>query len=38
MSTLTSRNSWKALAAHHAEIGQTHLRDLFAQDPTRGER
>lgn len=35
---LTSRASWKALAAHHAEIGQTHLRDLFAQDPTRGER
>lgn len=25
-------------AAHHREIGALHLRDLFAQDPQRGER
>ncbi len=30
--------AWKALAAHHAEIGQRHLRELFAADPARGER
>jgi glucose-6-phosphate isomerase len=28
--------AWKALAEHHAEIGDTHLRDLFADDPKRG--
>ena len=35
---LTDRASWKALVAHHAEIGATHLRDLFAKDAHRGER
>jgi glucose-6-phosphate isomerase len=30
--------SWKALETHHAEIGGRHLRDLFAEDPERGER
>jgi glucose-6-phosphate isomerase len=35
---LTDRASWKALVEHHAETGTTHLRDLFAQDATRGER
>jgi glucose-6-phosphate isomerase len=35
---LTDRASWKALVAHHAEIGETHLRDLFAKDAHRGER
>jgi glucose-6-phosphate isomerase len=29
---------WWALAAHHAEIAEVHLRDLFATDPSRGER
>ena len=29
---------WWALAAHQAEIADVHLRDLFAADPTRGER
>jgi glucose-6-phosphate isomerase len=34
---LTKRRAWKALAAHYK--GQrTHLRDLFAGDPARGER
>ena len=34
---LRSRPAWAALEAHHARIGDTHLRDLFAQDATRGE-
>jgi glucose-6-phosphate isomerase len=36
--TLVSRPAWRALAEHHAKIGATHLRDLFASDPARGER
>jgi glucose-6-phosphate isomerase len=35
---LVSRPAWRALAEHHAKIGAAHLRDLFAADPTRGER
>jgi glucose-6-phosphate isomerase len=35
---LRDRQAWQALERHHAEIGQTHLRDLFAADPGRGER
>ena len=35
---LRERPSWKALEQHHAEIGGRHLRDLFAEDPGRGER
>jgi glucose-6-phosphate isomerase len=30
--------SWQALERHFAEVGQRHLRDLFAADPERGER
>src|SRR5207245_11399571 len=30
--------AWKALTAHHDRIGHLHLRKLFADDPTRGER
>ena len=32
------RNSaeWQALAEHHRELRDAHLRDLFAEDPTRG--
>src|SRR5882762_5087960 len=30
--------AWKALTAHHETIGHLHLRRLFADDPTRGER
>jgi glucose-6-phosphate isomerase len=36
--SLKQRPAWKALEAHHAEIGDAHLRDLFAADPDRGER
>jgi glucose-6-phosphate isomerase len=35
---LTERPAWKALAAHHQEVRDLHLRDLFASDPLRGER
>ena len=35
---LTSRPAWKALAAHHADIRNMTLRQLFADDPRRGER
>ena len=35
---LRRREAWSRLAAHHAAIGSRHLRDLFADDPGRGER
>jgi glucose-6-phosphate isomerase len=35
---LTARPAWKALEAHHEKIGGLHLRTLFADDATRGER
>jgi glucose-6-phosphate isomerase len=35
---LTRTPAWRALAAHHAEIGDRHLRELFAENPGRGER
>jgi glucose-6-phosphate isomerase len=35
---LRERKAWQALERHHAEIGNRHLRDLFAADPGRGER
>jgi glucose-6-phosphate isomerase len=28
---------WQALSEHHREVGDVHLRDLFSQDPSRGE-
>ncbi|WP_153558586.1 glucose-6-phosphate isomerase [Roseimaritima sediminicola] len=34
---LTSSPQWKALAEHFAEIRNVHLRELFAEDPQRGE-
>lgn len=36
--SLVKSAQWQALAAHHAEIGATHLRELFRNDPMRGER
>ena len=30
--------AWKALATHHREIASVHLRELFAWEPSRGER
>ena len=35
---LTERRAWKALTAHHKKVKELHLRDLFAEDPKRGER
>jgi glucose-6-phosphate isomerase len=35
---LTKRDAWQALEDHSAKIRARHLRDLFAQDPKRGER
>ena len=35
---LTSRAAWKALEAHYSQIRRLHLRTLFADDATRGER
>jgi glucose-6-phosphate isomerase len=37
-SPLRERPAFAALARHHAEVGGRHLRELFAEDPTRGER
>src|SRR6266498_3161158 len=34
----TQLPSWQALTSHHAAIQRLHLRDLFAQEPNRGER
>jgi glucose-6-phosphate isomerase len=38
MSSLKARPVYPALGRHHQEIGGRHLRDLFAEDPDRGER
>ncbi len=35
--SISETQEWAALHAHHADISQRHLRDLFADDPTRGE-
>jgi glucose-6-phosphate isomerase len=35
---LRERKAWQSLERHYAEISGIHLRDLFAADPTRGER
>jgi glucose-6-phosphate isomerase len=35
---LTTRPAWKHLEAHHQETRDVHLRQLFADDPKRGER
>src|SRR6516162_1058997 len=36
--SLTARPAWKALEAHHRKVRELHLRNLFADDPKRGER
>ncbi|HLL78575.1 MAG TPA: glucose-6-phosphate isomerase [Ktedonobacteraceae bacterium] len=35
---LTQRPEWKALEEHYAQMRDVYLRELFAQDPQRGER
>jgi glucose-6-phosphate isomerase len=36
--SLTERPQWRALAEHRGQIERLHLRELFAADPSRGER
>ena len=38
MLPLRERPAWALLGTHHETIAGTHLRELFAADPTRGER
>ena len=35
---LTQRPAWKALEAHFKTVRELHLRDMFTDDPKRGER
>jgi glucose-6-phosphate isomerase len=35
---LRERKAWQALERHYAQISGLHLRDIFAEDPARGER
>lgn len=35
---LSERQAWKALQIHFQQIGNKHLREIFSQDLTRGER
>ena len=35
---LTKRKAWKALQTHYKKVRELHLRNLFADDPKRGER
>ena len=36
--SLTKRPAWQALAAHYRQVKDLQLRQLFADDPTRGDR
>jgi glucose-6-phosphate isomerase len=36
--TLSQLHAWKALEAHYQKIKDVHLRQLFADDPQRGEK
>jgi len=36
--SLPARPAWKGLEAHYGKVRDLHLRKLFADDPTRGER
>jgi glucose-6-phosphate isomerase len=36
--SLRERPAWQALEQHHRVLAGTHLRELFAADPARGER
>ena len=33
---ITTTPAWTALRKHHGQIGRTHLREFFADDPDRG--
>ena len=36
--TTNTLQSWQALASHYKEVSKLHLRELFKEDPERGER
>ena len=36
--SLSERPQWRSLARHRGQIERLHLRELFATDPSRGER
>src|SRR5215813_14046873 len=36
--SLTERRAWNALVDHHQKIRDLHLRELFVEDLTRGDR
>ena len=38
MSNLTQSTTWKALEEHFKEISQSHMRDMFAEDPQRFDK
>ena len=38
MTTVNKRQSWRALASHYENVSKLHLRELFKDDPERGER
>ncbi|WP_421844376.1 glucose-6-phosphate isomerase [Mycobacterium sp.] len=33
---ITATSAWAALRSHHEKVGETHLRQFFADDPDRG--
>jgi glucose-6-phosphate isomerase len=35
---VTNGKAWKKLVSHHKKVRAVHLRDLFAEDPQRGDR
>jgi glucose-6-phosphate isomerase len=38
VASVTGRKAWQALQAHLPHLRERHLRELFAEDPGRGER
>ena len=38
MSKLTQSTTWKALEEHYKEISQSHMRDMFTEDPQRFDK
>jgi glucose-6-phosphate isomerase len=36
--SITRQPAWKALEVHHQKVSKLHLRELFADDPGRGNR
>lgn len=36
--SVTKRSAWAKLGTHYKKMSKLHLRQLFADDPSRGER